>query len=171
VQVTDNLPDSIFNYPLSIRRPIPDGWLKIAKSMAGEKPIIVTQGDSDIEDSIVTVSSKSYITFKAIPDKGDVIIKIKSPTSTSRKLLKEKKWDASKAINYNKGIVIVDRNYFKKQRVTITAITLSGKIIFSECLENGENKINLNKKLSENSSIILKASDGKVSFLRKISLQ
>ncbi|NLE02994.1 MAG: polysaccharide deacetylase family protein, partial [Fibrobacter sp.] len=26
ISITDNLPDSIFNFPLSIRRPLPDGW-------------------------------------------------------------------------------------------------------------------------------------------------
>ncbi len=54
ISVTDNLADSIFNYPITIRRPLPDGWTTA----------VVTQKDKPVEDSIVTINSKKYIMFK-----------------------------------------------------------------------------------------------------------
>ena len=64
IQMTDNLDDSIFNYPLSVRCGLPDGWQTAA----------VKQGGSDVEDTIVTVNSRKYILFKAVPDGGDITI-------------------------------------------------------------------------------------------------
>jgi hypothetical protein len=64
LSVTDNLPDDIFNYPLSIRRPLPSGWTKAE----------VTQKGEVVDDTIVTVNSKQYVMFKAVPDGGDVVI-------------------------------------------------------------------------------------------------
>jgi oligosaccharide reducing-end xylanase len=64
VKVKDNLPNEIYNFPLSIRRTLPDKWT------TGN----ATQSNKDIWDSIVTISDKKYIMFKAVPDGGDVVI-------------------------------------------------------------------------------------------------
>ncbi|MBN1758158.1 MAG: polysaccharide deacetylase family protein [Chitinispirillaceae bacterium] len=64
VSVTDNLPDSIYNYPLTFRRPLPDGWTKA----------VVTQNATPVEDTIVTVNGKQYVMFQAVPDSGDVLL-------------------------------------------------------------------------------------------------
>jgi oligosaccharide reducing-end xylanase len=65
LQVTDNLADSIFNYPLSIRREVPDDWTGTT----------TTQNGMVVTDTIVTVSAKRCIMFKATPDAGEVVIR------------------------------------------------------------------------------------------------
>jgi hypothetical protein len=64
IQVSDNLDDSIFNFPLSIRCEMPAGW----------QTAVVKQKGKSVEDTIVTINSKKYIMFKAVPDGGDVVI-------------------------------------------------------------------------------------------------
>lgn len=64
ITLTDNLPDSVYKYPLTIRRPLPDGWTE-AK---------VTQGDTPVENSIVTVNGNKMVMFNAVPDGGDIIL-------------------------------------------------------------------------------------------------
>lgn len=64
LEVTDDLTDSIFNYPLTFRRPLPDGWSKA----------VVTQNAETVDDTVVTVDGKKYIMFTAVPDGGEVVI-------------------------------------------------------------------------------------------------
>jgi hypothetical protein len=64
LKVTDGLDDTIFNYPLSIRRPLPEAWEE-AK---------VKQGDKEIEASVKDSGGTKYITFDVIPDRGAVTL-------------------------------------------------------------------------------------------------
>ncbi|HEX2959802.1 MAG TPA: InlB B-repeat-containing protein [Chitinispirillaceae bacterium] len=67
LSVTDALPDSIYNYPLSIQREIPSDWTTAA----------VTQNTRAMFDTIITIEAKKYIRFQAVPDGGTVIIENK----------------------------------------------------------------------------------------------
>lgn len=67
LSVTDELIDSIFNYPLSIQREIPSDWTNA----------VVSQSTKVMSDKIITVDTKKYIQFQAIPDGGTVIIENK----------------------------------------------------------------------------------------------
>jgi len=64
LQVTDALSDSVYNYPVTLRRPLPDGW----------PSALVTQNGQSRNTRIVEVNSIQYIQFEAIPDSGDVLI-------------------------------------------------------------------------------------------------
>jgi hypothetical protein len=64
VQVTDTLPDSIFDFPVTLRRPLPQDWPSAE----------VTQNGRQRETKIVTVQNVPYIQFEAVPDGGDVQI-------------------------------------------------------------------------------------------------
>jgi hypothetical protein len=64
IQVTDPLDNAVFNYPLTIRRPLPEGW----------PSAIATQNGHAIPVLTVKVQSSWYIQFDAVPDSGDVII-------------------------------------------------------------------------------------------------
>ena len=64
IQVTDTLDNEIYNYPVTIRRALPEGW-SAAK---------VSQNDKVTEAKIVEVDSVKYIIFDAIPDVEDVVI-------------------------------------------------------------------------------------------------
>ncbi len=64
LQVTDNLADSIFNYPITLRRPLPTNW----------PAAIVSQNHKPVSAQIVDVGSTNYVMFDVVPDGGKVII-------------------------------------------------------------------------------------------------
>jgi peptidoglycan/xylan/chitin deacetylase (PgdA/CDA1 family) len=64
LQVTDTLIDSVFNYPISLRRPLPEGWPSAE----------VTQNGHSRYTRIVEVNSIQYIQFDVVPDNGTVLI-------------------------------------------------------------------------------------------------
>ncbi|MGO9588066.1 MAG: polysaccharide deacetylase family protein [Limisphaerales bacterium] len=64
LQVTDDLADSIFNYPITLRRPLPPDW----------PAAVVSQNHKPVNAQIVDVASKKYVMFDVVPDGGDIII-------------------------------------------------------------------------------------------------
>lgn len=64
LQVTDNLDDSIYNYPLTVRRELPEGW----------ESAEVSQNNQALKEDIVELDSKKYVMFDVVPDSGDVVI-------------------------------------------------------------------------------------------------
>jgi oligosaccharide reducing-end xylanase len=64
VQVTDSLNNTIYNYPVTIRRHLPAGWGSAN----------VSQNGLPVTSSIVAVNSKAYVMFDVVPDGGDVVL-------------------------------------------------------------------------------------------------
>jgi peptidoglycan/xylan/chitin deacetylase (PgdA/CDA1 family) len=64
LKVTDTLDDAIYNYPLTLRRPLPEGW-------TGAK---VSQNGHSVDASVIEVDSVKYIMFDAVPDGGEVVL-------------------------------------------------------------------------------------------------
>jgi oligosaccharide reducing-end xylanase len=64
VQVADNLNNSIYNFPITIRRPLSSGWSSASAS----------QGGNDLGAQIVTVNGTNYVMFDAVPNAGNVTI-------------------------------------------------------------------------------------------------
>jgi len=64
VRVTDTLPDSVFDEPVTLRRPLPDGWVSAAASQNGRP----------VETEIVETGGVRYVRFDAVPDRGEVVI-------------------------------------------------------------------------------------------------
>jgi hypothetical protein len=64
LRVTDNLPDSVYDVPVTLRRPLPQGW----------SSALITQNGRVADAQIVEVNSIQYIQFDAVPDDGDVVI-------------------------------------------------------------------------------------------------
>jgi oligosaccharide reducing-end xylanase len=62
LEITDALQNSIYNFPLTIRRPLPKGWPSAT----------VTQKGVSVPMRIVNVDSVVYITFDVIPNAGEV---------------------------------------------------------------------------------------------------
>jgi len=60
--VTDTLDNEIYNYPITLRRILPDGWLSPE----------ISQNGKAIESQIVEANSKKYIMFNVVPDEGDI---------------------------------------------------------------------------------------------------
>ena len=64
LQVTDTLDNTIYNYPLTIRRPLPAGWLAVK----------VSQNGLPVNASIMKVNSVKYVMFDVVPNGGDVVL-------------------------------------------------------------------------------------------------
>jgi peptidoglycan/xylan/chitin deacetylase (PgdA/CDA1 family) len=64
LQVTDTLDNVIYNYPVTIRRPLPAGWGSAN----------VSQNGLPVTSSIVMVNSTAYVMFDVVPDGGDVVL-------------------------------------------------------------------------------------------------
>jgi hypothetical protein len=64
IRVTDALSDSIYNFPLTIRRPLPVDWPSAT----------VTQNAAAVPARIVQINTTVYLTFDVVPDGGYVNI-------------------------------------------------------------------------------------------------
>ncbi|HIV03019.1 MAG TPA: polysaccharide deacetylase family protein, partial [Candidatus Aphodoplasma excrementigallinarum] len=64
ISLTDNLPDDIFNYPLTLRSEVPADWTYAT----------VTQDGKTQRAEVVREVDKYYIYYDATPDKGDITI-------------------------------------------------------------------------------------------------
>lgn len=60
--ITDKLDNAIYNLPLTLRAPLPQGWTAA----------YVYQDGHAVKSSIVEVDSQKYMMFEAVPDQGEV---------------------------------------------------------------------------------------------------
>lgn len=65
VQVTDTLQDAIYDYPVTVRRALPEGWGNAS----------VVQDDEPVRSELVEVQAKRYVVFDVAPDAGDVVLR------------------------------------------------------------------------------------------------
>jgi hypothetical protein len=64
VQVTNNLNSLIYNYPITLRRPVPAGWPAVA----------VSQNNQPITAKRVTINSTNYVMFDVVPNAGNIVL-------------------------------------------------------------------------------------------------
>jgi hypothetical protein len=64
VSVTDTLNNSVFNYPITIRRALPQGWTSAR----------IIQNSKKLSSQVINANSKNYIIFDVVPDSGDIQI-------------------------------------------------------------------------------------------------
>ena len=64
LQVTNNLDTSIYNYPITLRRPLPTGWTAAA----------VSQNGRSAKAQMATVNSTNYVMFDIVPNGGEVVL-------------------------------------------------------------------------------------------------
>jgi oligosaccharide reducing-end xylanase len=64
INVTDDLENSIYNFPLTIRRRLPTGW----------DSAVVRQAGRPIATQIITIHDAKYVMFDVVPDTGEVTI-------------------------------------------------------------------------------------------------
>ena len=65
VELTDQLDNAVYNYPLTVKKEIPADW----------KSIEVKQNEIAIDFSVKPIGEKKYVIFEAVPDAGAVAIK------------------------------------------------------------------------------------------------
>jgi len=75
LQVTDNLPDSIYNYPITLRRPMPADW----------QAARISQNNQTVEAQIVEINSTKYMMFDVVPDAGEIVISRSTPSSVQHR--------------------------------------------------------------------------------------
>jgi peptidoglycan/xylan/chitin deacetylase (PgdA/CDA1 family) len=63
-EITDTLDNEIYNFPVTVRRELPEGWISAS----------VSQDGSIISSQVVEIDSKKYVMFDAVPDNGAVSI-------------------------------------------------------------------------------------------------
>jgi peptidoglycan/xylan/chitin deacetylase (PgdA/CDA1 family) len=74
VQVTDTLDNAIFDHPVTLRRPLPEGWPFAAASQAG----------LPVASTVLEVDGAKSIQFDAVPDAGDVVISRRETAAVER---------------------------------------------------------------------------------------
>jgi peptidoglycan/xylan/chitin deacetylase (PgdA/CDA1 family) len=65
LQVTNSLDRAIFDYPLTLRRPLPAGWPSAA----------VSQNNRPVTAKCVTLNSTHYVMFDVVPNGGEVVLR------------------------------------------------------------------------------------------------
>lgn len=71
LQVTDSLPDSIYNCPITLRRPLPENW----------QAARVLQNSQPVETQMVEINSTKYVMFDVVPDAGEIVLSRSTPSS------------------------------------------------------------------------------------------
>lgn len=156
VKLTDNLPDTIYNYPLSIRCPLPEGWTTA----------MVTQDGEEVEDSILTVYSKEYLMFKAVPDGGDILIQsgtmVRNLASVSA---------TSKPILLNKSGLSIDANQFSGSTIAVSLFDLRGKLFAKYSLNRSSSVLTIPVSALTSSAFVVKVTDGNTTVVTRCLAQ
>ena len=64
LQVTNSLNNSIYNFPITLRRLLPTNWPAAA----------ISQNNRPVSAQLVTVNSTNYVMFDVVPNGGDVVL-------------------------------------------------------------------------------------------------
>lgn len=64
LQVTNNLDTVVFDYPITLRRPLPAGWPGAAVSQSGER----------VTAQVLYTGSTNFVMFEVVPNAGDVML-------------------------------------------------------------------------------------------------
>ncbi len=124
IQLTDNLPDSIYNYPITIRRPLPAAWQNASAEQNGKQLPI----------SITNVNSVKYIMFDAVPDNGNIVIKQNDKQYSLGKSI------AANSVNVNYQLtnsqLIMETGMFSGSPFDITIFDLKGAVVARHRVNN-----------------------------------
>jgi hypothetical protein len=64
VAVSDTMDNSYYNCPITVRRPLPQGWTSSG----------VMQNGKNVDSKIVVIDTVKYIMFNVIPDNGNIVL-------------------------------------------------------------------------------------------------
>ncbi len=154
ITVTNKLSDSIFNYPLSIRRELPSGWTTA----------VVTQNAKPVDDSIVTVDTKKYVMFKAVPNAGDIVIS-KDATGTFRNHSYTGFEGASPIIRQHAALVI-DQRQFNGSGLSVSIFDLTGKALARHSIQTSESSVVLPTDEFGGSAFVVKIIGGNKTYIK-----
>ncbi len=154
ISLSDNLTDSIFNYPLTIRRLLPDGWTTATVLQMG-KPVV---------DSVVTIDSKKYIMFHAVPDGGDIVI-------TSGEVSVSRSVSGSLIVNpviLNKSLLTIHPESFSSaSAISVSLFNLKGELMTGFSFKNRGTPYSIPVDAFSYSAFVVKVTDGNVTFVSR----
>ncbi len=119
--ITDEMDDSIFTYPLTVKIRIPDTWSEVSAYQSGEAVNVV----------IKEAAGKKYALVDAVPDKGDVKVSTKA-VQTPQVSVTAQATAGSITANVNGG---EDQNW---QNIKTESFDLGTKIKLTAALADGE---------------------------------
>jgi oligosaccharide reducing-end xylanase len=154
VELTDNLADSIFNYPLTVRRPLPDGWTTAS----------VSQKDKAVDDSIITVDSKKYVMFKAVPDGGDIVISKDGSTYVDKRIMDNS--PINTVVIYKSSLAINPAS-FSGSSISVSLFDLKGELVAHYSYSRSTNSISVPLNSLANSAFVVKITDGKTMVVNR----
>lgn len=158
VKLTDNLPDSIYNYPLSIYLPLPEGW--------AENQIRVTQNGKDVEDTVLTIDSKKSLMFKAIPDSGTIVLESGSMTR-NRTLTPATR----NSLILKNSTLSIDVGSFSGSTVAVSLFDLKGKLFARYSVNKSASTLSIPLGKMSNSLFVAKITDGNTTVVSRCMLQ
>ncbi len=155
-KLTDNLPDSIFNYPLSIRMELPEGWTTT----------MITQDGNEVEDTVITVNSKQYLMFKAVPDGGQILIQsgtmVRNQASVSA---------ARKTIVLSKAGLSIDAAQFSGSTIAVSLFDLRGKLFARYSLNRSSSNLTIPVSALTSSAFVVRVTDGNTTVVSRCLVQ
>ncbi len=179
LQVTDTLPDSIYNHPVTIRRQLPVGWPSAD----------VLQQASPVNKRIVKADNTVFIVFDAIPDNGEIVLiknnnavipetdtmppdddpvisNIFSPESND--FISQCPF---KLVLHNNGLSLYKPSVIRSV-ITISLYDLNGRKVFTQKLNPGNDNNNIFLPLSTatGSFYVAQITDGMQSWSQKLIL-
>jgi hypothetical protein len=173
LKVTDTLTDSIYHFPLTIRRSMPANWPSAN----------VTQDGIEVPMRIVLEGSVVYLTFDVIPDAGEVkLTKNLKPVTPEADTIPADDEDQV-SIQYpnkdgsdigavcNNGRLHISITGISSRNLTICLYDVRGITVYSQKIDYmGENEIfvDFNKNALKSGMYLVGVFDGKNSWNKKI---
>lgn len=159
IQLSDDLPDSVFNFPLSIRRELPQHW----------EGVEVTQNGLPVEDSIVTTGAKKYMMFKAVPDAGEVAVRNSGVVHSCQKVQKNTV-QTGVPFRIKHRVLIINTRMLGSTSGSLTLFTLTGKVITRYRFNEMAKSFSLPVGVADGSVVIASISDGCGLFSKQLIL-
>lgn len=149
--VTHQLDTSIYNFPLTIKRPFPDGWQYVSVSQGG-KPVDIT---------LTEENGKKYMHMNIVPNAGNILIKRETISGMTDYSL-----CSSVEIYPNpvKNSSTVQFELKKTALISVELFDVSGKQIWKKLPESyatGKHKISVDANNLQGTFFIVLSVDGK----------
>jgi len=159
VQVTDTLPNAIYNYPLTLKRTLPAGWTQAFAMQANRK----------IPCSIVSQA----IQFDVVPNGGDIVISNSSTSILTDLPFTQNTFLQNISARRNSDKIILSFLHSPREDVNVAVFDARGKHLFNTMLKNsqpGEIQIPFSRHLACGNVFIVKVYNKEEAFAKQLIL-
>jgi peptidoglycan-N-acetylglucosamine deacetylase len=162
VMVSDTLDNEVFDFPITISRPLPEGW----------EWAVATQNSENVRSKIIVNGTNKTIQFDAIPDGGTVVLTKSDPVGSLQKSTidqnnqKLKAWSDSNHLYF----AIPEKSLPNPEMEIYTLNGALIKQIRSICINNQTGIIPIADLNFTNKIYLLKLNDSEKSWTTKFSM-